>query len=472
MFDEEEFDWRAALRLVGMDDDYIAQYNNVPILHITREEDIAPWSPEVDSPNPFVAVQKLLMTEGYLDRTTISSEAFWAGSEESTKFWPNMLLGCLRKTEKYIKDFVYRNKSSKDRVATWLERGVAKYHFPGAPHITVDSAVGYNMVGTFQTTEWSPIMLSTEVIPSAKNEERLWASTLLAILSYSYYVNDLKIEGEQSVFTSRHRKDKSIMMDAEKEMQDMAKEALSYLSGKKGIQFIPPRPGYDLPSDQFLIPSFPTCSKKDWSGQHFVLALTESIWILNAGERDYSKMMINFRAQCDTQALEGARPSPRGEAKAKAEGVPPKTTIPKHARKDLRKAAREGQAHPVGEPSSAAHRSTSTDTDPGTAGRKQRSAGPKHSESVPRYDQGSSRDRHYGTAAPSDTTWDEANWEEQPWSKASKTWSSTRSNQWEPTSGTQWSESTQWDTPKGKGPQNPKGKGGSKGNKGPYKGSK
>ena len=62
---------------------------------------------------------------------------------------------------------------------------------------------------------------------------------LLAILSYSYYVTDLNIEGEQSVFTSRHRKDKSIMMDAEKEMQDMAKEALSYLSGKKGIQFIP-----------------------------------------------------------------------------------------------------------------------------------------------------------------------------------------------------------------------------------------
>ncbi len=56
MFDEEEFDWRAALRLVGMDDDYIAQYSNFPILHITREEDIAPWSPEVDSPNPFVAV--------------------------------------------------------------------------------------------------------------------------------------------------------------------------------------------------------------------------------------------------------------------------------------------------------------------------------------------------------------------------------------------------------------------------------
>ena len=93
------------------------------------------------------------MTEGHLDRTTISSEAFWAGSEESTKIWPNMLLGCLRKTEKYIKDFVYRNKSSKDPVATWLERGVAKHHFPGAPHITVDSAVGYNMVGTFQTTE-------------------------------------------------------------------------------------------------------------------------------------------------------------------------------------------------------------------------------------------------------------------------------------------------------------------------------
>ena len=83
-------------------------------------------------------------------------------------------------------------------------------------------------------------------------------------------MHDLKLEDERSVFTSRHREDKSITMDAEKEMQDLAKEALSVLSGKNGIQFIPPRPGYELPSDHFLIPSFPTCSKKEWTGQRKV----------------------------------------------------------------------------------------------------------------------------------------------------------------------------------------------------------
>ena len=97
MFDNNEYDWREALRVVGLSDEYISKHNDVSVLHITREEDIAPWSPDIDSSNPFVAVQKLLTVEGRLNRTMITSEAFWAGSEESTKFWPNMLLGCYSK---------------------------------------------------------------------------------------------------------------------------------------------------------------------------------------------------------------------------------------------------------------------------------------------------------------------------------------------------------------------------------------
>jgi hypothetical protein len=62
-------------------------------------------------------------------------------------------------------------------------------------------------------------------------------------------------------------------------------EALSFLSGEKGIEFIPPRPGYELLGDHFLIPSFPACSKKEWTGQHVVLALKEPSWILSAGEK-------------------------------------------------------------------------------------------------------------------------------------------------------------------------------------------
>ena len=121
-------------------------------------------------------------------------------------------------------------------------------------------------------------------------------------------------------------------------------------------------------------------------------------------------MLVNFKAKCNTQALEGAHPSPRGEAKAKADGAPPR--IPKNARKDLRTAARGDKAPPEGQPSSSARRSTSTGSASGT--------------------------------------WDEANWEEQPWSRTSGTWTPARGDQWEPTSGTRRSESTQWNKSKEK----------------------
>ena len=220
-------------------------------------------------------------------------------------------------------------------------------------------------------------------------------------------------------------------MEVEEELQDLAKEALSFLSGKKGIQCIPPRPGSELPGDHFLIPSFPTCSNKDWSGQHFVLAFAESNWILSANENEYSKMVANFKEKCNVRALEGAHPSPRGGAKAKADGAP--TRIPKGARKDLRSAARGEKAPPEGQPSSSAQRSTS--------------------------------------AGSASGMWDEANWEEPP-RKTSDPWSKTRGDHWDSTSGAKWSEPTHWDRSKGKGLYHSKGKGGSKGSNDSYKGSK
>ena len=134
------------------------------------------------------------------------------------KYLPNMLLSCLRKTESYIKTFMYQDKSNQSRVKNWMDRGL-KYHFPGAPNITVgnhEGATGYNIVSTFRTTEWSPIMLSTEVIPSAKNEERLWASFCLSVIRYAYFVNNIKIERDERVFRSLHNADISLKMDVEK----------------------------------------------------------------------------------------------------------------------------------------------------------------------------------------------------------------------------------------------------------------
>ena len=117
-----------------------------------------------------------------------------------------------------MKDFVYRRLSAKDRVWKWQDRALVKNHFPGAPHITVYQAVGYNLVGSFRTVEWTTEMLSTEAIPSSKTEERLWASILLAILGYAYHVSDLQLEDEKSIFTSRHREDKSIIVEVENEV--------------------------------------------------------------------------------------------------------------------------------------------------------------------------------------------------------------------------------------------------------------
>ncbi len=105
-------------------------------------------------------------------------------------------------------------------------------------------------------------------------------------------------------------------------------------------------------------------------------------------------MVANFKEKCNTRALEGAHLSPRGGAKAKADGAP--TRIPKGARKDLRSAARGEKAPPEGQPSSSAQRSTS--------------------------------------AGSASGMWDEANWEEPP-RRTSDPWSKNRGDHWDSTSG-------------------------------------
>ena len=143
--------------------------------------------------------------------------------------------------------------------------------------------MGYNIVNTFRTTELSPVMLSTEIIPSAKNEEHLRASFRLSVISYAYFVNNINIESDERVFRARHNADNSVKLDVEKEVQDVIKEAIYYLHGKRGIRFVPPRAGLEMPNDEFLIPSFVKRTKKEWSGNHFVLAMTEYNWVLNEG---------------------------------------------------------------------------------------------------------------------------------------------------------------------------------------------
>ena len=364
---------------------------------------------------------------------------------------------------------MYQDKTKQSRVTNWMDRGL-KYHFPGAPNITVgnhEGATGYNIVSTFRTTEWSPIMLSTEVIPSAKNEERLWASFCLSVISYAYFVNNIKIEGDERVFRSLHNADNSLKMDVEKEMADLIKEAIYYLYGRRGIRFAPPRPGLDVPNDEFLIPSFANCSKKEWSGIHYVLAMSEFSWVLNEGERNYSGMMINFLRQCSTQALEAG-----SDEKKKETGTGKRPALPKNSRQNLRTAAREEREQQDDGSSSAARRSEST-------GSRQRYATQDPSMPIPAHDHSSAwRSRTPEAAAPSDSAWEEQPRQDASRWKANKIWSQSRHGQWDPN--TQWSEAPdQWATtsdaqwsaaagrgaPKGKGTNYPKGKGGSKGSK-------
>ena len=453
---EPDFEWAIALRELGLSEEYIAKFEDIPTLRITPESAVLPWSPEVDSPNPFIAVQKALLSDRDRNRKALSSEAYWVGSEESMKYLPHMLLSCLRKTESYIKTFMYQDKSKQERVKNWMDRG-SKYHFPGAPNITVgveEGAMGYNFVNTFRTTEWSPIMLSTEMILSAKNEERLWASFSLSVISYAYFVNNINIESDERVFRARHNADNSVKLDVEKEMQDVIKEAIYYLYGRRGIRFVPPRTGLEMPNDEFLIPSFVKCTKKEWSGNHFVLAMTEYNWVLNEGEKNFSGMMVTFLRQCNTQALEGEGSDRRQEARAGK-----RQPLPKSSRQNLRRAGQEYREQQDEGSSSAARRSEST-------GSRQRDApqDPPWRRTTPE------------AAAPSDSAWEEQPRQDAPQWKANKIWTEARYGQWE--AGTQWSSAQdQWDTtsdaqwpaeravPKGKGTHNPKGKGRSKGSK-------
>ena len=88
----------------------------------------------------------------------------------------------------------------------------------------------------------------------------------------------------EKVFTSIYNLDETLKTDEEQELTGLIREASYYLYGKRGIRFSLPRPGINLSPDEFLIPSFVACSKKECSGSHYVLAVSEYPWVLNDNE--------------------------------------------------------------------------------------------------------------------------------------------------------------------------------------------
>ena len=214
-----------------------------------------------------------------------------------------------------------------------------------------------------------------------------------------------------------------------------------------------------MPNDEFLIPSFVKRTKKEWSGNHFVLAMTEYNWVLNEGEKNFSGMMVTFLRQCNTQALEGEGSDRRQEARTGR-----RQPLPKSSRQNLRRAGQEYREQQDEGSSSAARRSEST-------GSRQRYATQDPSMPIPAHDHSSAWRSHTPeAAAPSDSAWEEQPRQDAPQWKANKIWTEARYGQWE--AGSQWSGAQdQWGTtsdaqwpaeravPKGKGTHNPKGKG-------------
>ena len=123
-------------------------------------------------------------------------------------------------------------------------------------------------------------MLATYVIPSTFMATRHWVSFCLSILAYVCTVSGNPIEGDVDALKAIHSADRKLIPELEKQQTDLLKEAIYVLYGKRGIRLFPPRPGVDLHQDEFLIPSFVSGSKGDWSSRHFVVALSEYSWVL------------------------------------------------------------------------------------------------------------------------------------------------------------------------------------------------
>ena len=218
-----------------------------------------------------------------------------------------------------------------------MDRAATKYHFPCSGHISVksyDGHSGYNFVDSFRSTSWTPSMLGTYVIPSTLSATRHWVSFCLSILAYVCTVSGNPIEGEASAIKPIFTAGREPIPQAEKEQTDLLKEAIYVLYGKRGIRLFPPRPGGRLDQDEFVIPSFASGSKGDWSSRHFIIALVEYSWVLSQEERSFSNMMKCFQDKVKVQSLEGGRDPKQVNfghaAGAETQGI----------RKQLRKAAR------------------------------------------------------------------------------------------------------------------------------------
>ncbi len=89
-------------------------------------------------------MQKNLASSKNVDLEALRDEAFCMGSETLLAYMPNIVLKALRRTEEYVRQYMYLKDDEKKRLTSWIDRG-NKYQLPFAHSITVKEHNGHTV---------------------------------------------------------------------------------------------------------------------------------------------------------------------------------------------------------------------------------------------------------------------------------------------------------------------------------------
>jgi hypothetical protein len=433
-------DWRSMALGQGMTEAEIDEYGDFPTLTVTPEWEIKAWSPEEESLNPWVAVEKWYRAN-QLPNNLDQGEAYWFGSDDLARYMPHMLIKQLGLMEKYWRSWLYSADTRKDRIKKWMDRG-KKSQLPCAQGMNgVSSPDGppgldsYHFLATYGATEWTPRMMSMETIPLAKRDEKDWAYFATAVISYCYAEKkmDFRKSPNALLFNAQGKEGLRVDPGVEDERLAIVRRAIHHLYGKRGICFFPPRPDQQLGHDEFLIPGFGVTSRHDWTTTHFVVVLGDAPWALTAGELELSSNLRTFYRKVSMKTIGSG-----GGSGTRSTGPP--TVIPDGFRQAFRRAKPGGQtaSSPRGKAAQSASASAS-----GAA-----ASGPATT-----YAPDPATASGTATTFDPDSEWDRGEWEPRQRGDAS-TW---RDQGWD--QGQEWSTDPAPNKGKGKGKGSTKGRG-------------
>ena len=184
--------------------------------------------------------------------------------------------------------------------------------------------------------------------------------------------------------------------------------------------------------DEFLIPGFGFCSRRDWTTTHFVVVLGDAPWALTAGELELSRNLKIFYRKASMKTIGSG-----GGSSAQSTGTP--TVIPEGFRKAFRKEKPGGQTAPTPRGRAAQAASSSA-------------SGAAASGPATTYVPGPAAASGPATTYAPDSEWDRGEWEPRPRGEAGN-W---RDQGWE--QGHEWSTDPAPNKGKGKGSTKGRGK--------------